>query len=376
MAIEIRNATRDEYTAIADAMSTAFLERPDVAAIGAQVQDLWEPDRTWVAIDGGRVCGTFRSWGTELTLPGLATLPAAAVAGVTVLPTHRRQGILTRLAAAEHAALVERGEALALLYAAEFPIYGRFGYGPATRYATWTVDFTRSRTTPRDADTGAFELVTPTEAIADEMSAFYDEWRRRQPGELKRRSWAWTARLGILPEAWGQPFKGFYALHRDPAGRLDGFIRYRNEESWEDNLPKNRLEVTDLFGSTDAVEAALWSFLASIDLVTAVKAPGRSPSDHVPWLLENPRAAVLSGTRRRDVGQDLRHPPRARRAHVRARGVPRPRGGGRPGARRRDPGPARRRARRRHLQRHRPGARPDAPGRRPRLRLPRRPRPA
>ena len=76
MAIEIRNATRDEYTAVADAMSTAFLERPDVAAIGAQVQDLWEPARTWVALDGGRICGTFRSWPTELTLPGLATLPA------------------------------------------------------------------------------------------------------------------------------------------------------------------------------------------------------------------------------------------------------------------------------------------------------------
>ena len=60
MAIEIRNATRDEYTAVADAMSTAFLERPDVAAIGAQVQDLWEPARTWVALDGGRICGTFR----------------------------------------------------------------------------------------------------------------------------------------------------------------------------------------------------------------------------------------------------------------------------------------------------------------------------
>src|SRR6478736_4751561 len=65
MTIEIRNATRDEYTAVADAMSTAFLERPDVAAIGAQVQDLWEPDRTWVAVDRGRICGTFRSWPTE-----------------------------------------------------------------------------------------------------------------------------------------------------------------------------------------------------------------------------------------------------------------------------------------------------------------------
>jgi predicted acetyltransferase len=296
MAIEIRNATRDEFTAVADAMSTAFLERPDVAAIGAQVRDLWEPERTWAAFDGGRVCGTFRSWPTELTLPGLAMLPAAAVAGVTVLPTHRRQGILTRLAAAEHAALVERGEALALLYSAEYPIYGRFGYGPATRFATWTVDFTRSRTSPRDADPGSIELVTPTQAIADELRDLYDEWRRRRPGEIRRRGWSWAARLGILPEAWGPPFKGFYAFHRDAAGRLDGFIRYRNEDTWEDNLPKNRLEVTDLFGATDDVEAALWGFLASVDLVTSIKAPGRSPSDRLPWLLGNPRAAVLSGT--------------------------------------------------------------------------------
>src|SRR3954468_10131859 len=119
MTVEIRNATPDQYTELVDAMSSAFLERPDVTAIGAQVRDLWEPERTWAAFDGGRICGTFRSWPTELTLPRLATLPAAAVAGVTVLPTHRRQGILTRLAAAEHDALVERGEALALLYAAE-----------------------------------------------------------------------------------------------------------------------------------------------------------------------------------------------------------------------------------------------------------------
>ena len=296
MAIEIRNATREEYTAVADAMSTAFLERPDVAAIGAQVQDLWEPARTWVALDGGRICGTFRSWPTELTLPGLATLPAAAVAGVTVLPTHRRQGILTRLTAAEHDALIERGEALALLYAAEFAIYGRYGYGPATRFATWTVDFMRSRTSPRDADTGSMELVTPTQATADELRALYDDWRLSRPGEIKRRSWSWAARLGILPEAWGPPFKGFYALHRDAAGRLDGFIRYRNEDKWEDNLPRNTLEVTDLFGATNAVEADLWAFLASVDLVTSVKAPGRSPSDRLPWLLANPRAAVLSGT--------------------------------------------------------------------------------
>ena len=44
------------------------------------------------------------------------------------------------MTAAEHAAIRRRGEAFALLHAAEWPIYGRFGYGPATQEATWTLD--------------------------------------------------------------------------------------------------------------------------------------------------------------------------------------------------------------------------------------------
>jgi predicted acetyltransferase len=295
MTIEIRTTTREEFVGVVDAMSAAFLERPDVAAIGAQVHDLWDPDRTWAAFDGGRVCGTFRSWPTELTLPGLATLPAAAVAAVTVLPTHRRQGILTRLAAAEHGALVERGEALGLLYAAEYPIYGRFGYGAATRFSTWTVDLQRSRPVAADADPGRVELVTPTAATADELRGLYDAWRRGRPGEIARRPYSWELRLGLLPEPWGNPFKGFYALHRDADGVLDGFIRYKANTTWTDNLPRNELEITDLFGRTEAVEAALWRFLGSVDLVTHLKAEGRSPSDRLPWRLENPRAAILSG---------------------------------------------------------------------------------
>ena len=40
----------------------------------------------------------------------------------------------------ELAAARERGEAVALLYASEYAIYGRFGFGPAVPSATWTVE--------------------------------------------------------------------------------------------------------------------------------------------------------------------------------------------------------------------------------------------
>ncbi|HEY3336765.1 MAG TPA: GNAT family N-acetyltransferase [Candidatus Limnocylindrales bacterium] len=296
MTIEIRTATPDEYEAVLDVTSIAFLDRVDVAAIAAQARDVWVPERSWAAWDGGRVCGAFRSWPTQLTVPGLATLPGSAIVGVTVLPTHRRRGILTRLAAAEHDALVARGEAAGLLYASEYPIYGRFGYGAATRFATWTVDRMRTRVLPPPPDTGTLELVTPTPAIGDEIRALYDAWRLGRPGEIARRRYSWDVLLGLVPDAWSsQPFKGFFALHRDAAGQLDGFIRYKANATWTDNLPRNELEITDLFGRTEDVERVLWAFLGSVDLVTVLKAEGRSPSDRLPWLLANPRGAVQTG---------------------------------------------------------------------------------
>ena len=139
MSVEIRGPGPDEYAAAVDVLSTAFLERPDVQKVAEELSRTWAPGRTWVAWDDGRPCGTFRSWGTQLTVPGGRTMPAAAVSAVTVLPTHRRRGILTGWRPSSTRAVVERGETFAILYASEYPIYGRFGYAPATRSATWTV---------------------------------------------------------------------------------------------------------------------------------------------------------------------------------------------------------------------------------------------
>ena len=150
MTIEIRRVRPDELAESIEALTAAFLERPDIDAAVEQMRPRLDPDRAWIAHDGDRVCGTFRSWPTEITVPGGARLPAAAVSGVTVLPTHRRRGILRGMVAAEHAAIRERGEVMALLHAAEYPIYGRFGYGPGTLEATWTLD-TRSAVVVRPA---------------------------------------------------------------------------------------------------------------------------------------------------------------------------------------------------------------------------------
>jgi predicted acetyltransferase len=289
MGIEIRNATPEEYQAAIDVMSTAFLERPDTHAVAESVADSWEPQRTWVAFDGARACGTFRSWPTLLTVPGGATLPAAAVSGVTVLPSHRRRGILTGMAAKEHGALVARGEAVGLLFASEYGIYGRFGYGPGTRSVDWHINprATRLPGTP----TGSVEMATPDAAAKETIKAVFELWRVRQAGEISRRDVAWDLRLGLRDERWGEFWKGWLLLHRDACGEVDGYARYKAKPKWDANGPQGELEVSELCALTPEAYAGLVRFLLEVDLVSTVKLEGRRETERVRWLLTNARAA-------------------------------------------------------------------------------------
>jgi len=97
-------------------------------------------DRTFGAFLDGELVGTATSFAADLAVPGGAPVPSAAVTRVGVLPTHTRRGILTALMAAQLEDGRARGDVVAHLRATEAPIYGRFGYGVATRSANWQLD--------------------------------------------------------------------------------------------------------------------------------------------------------------------------------------------------------------------------------------------
>ena len=286
---EIRRLRDDELVGFVETAGTAFLERAkDATKIADELRTLWDLDRTWGAFDGARMCGTFRSWATELTLPGGGRLPAAAVSGVTVLPTHRRRGILRAMVAAEHAAARDRGEAIGLLYAAEYPIYGRFGYGPATQEATWRLDARAAAFIP--ASSGRVEAVKPDETARAGLMSVFEAWRLRTTGEIQRRDHSWDFDLALRPDHWGEDWKGFLALHRDDDGTVDGYVRYsRAEDKWEQGQPRNVVKVDELHALTDEAYVTLWRFLAEMDWVATVTAERRSPGERLPWLLVNAR---------------------------------------------------------------------------------------
>ena len=105
--------------------------RADHRAFGQAIGDeelathppMQELDRSLAAFEGGQIvegthCRSFR-----MNVPG-GELPTGGVIDVSVQPTHRRRGILTRLMARQLENVHERGEPLAALYASESIIYG------------------------------------------------------------------------------------------------------------------------------------------------------------------------------------------------------------------------------------------------------------
>ena len=194
----VRPIRDDELTAYVDAVSTGFLDRPDVAAARRRGPPALGPVAgRCAAFEDGRIVGTFRSWAGRLTVPGCREVQASSVTAVTVSPTERRRGILGRMAAAEHAAARERGDIVAILFASEYPIYGRFGYGPATTTATWTVRTHQTRLVPRPDDDGRIEIAPTDEATRDPAAPSTTTWRVRQPGEVWRRPITWDDDFGL-----------------------------------------------------------------------------------------------------------------------------------------------------------------------------------
>lgn len=294
--IETRTIRDDELEDFIRTSANGFLERPDVGKVAEAVRPLWDLSRHQAAFDGDRMCGTLRSWASELTVPGGTQVPATCISGVSVLPTHRRRGILRRFIAAEHDAARARGEAVSVLYASEYPIYGRFGYGMATQQAMISLANRQTAFLGASAAPGAIEFGVPIEDDRAAVRSVFEAWRRRQPGELQRREHSWDFDLGLRSSGWGDDdWKGFLAIHRDADGQPDGYARYSIDGRWLDGQPANILKLDELHGLSDEVTLSLWRFLADTDWVTSIVAERRSPADRLPWALTNARAVAWSG---------------------------------------------------------------------------------
>jgi predicted acetyltransferase len=253
-------------------------------------QDL---SRTLAAVDdAGDIVGSYFSFRAELTLPGPgACVPSNAVTAVAVMPTHHRRGVLRQMMRSDLEAARERGEAASVLIAAEYPIYGRFGFGPATEQAAYRLETAHARFV-REAP-GRVELLAP-ERMREVAPRLFDEFRRGCPGQIDREPIRWDVRLGLLPSPWGPSDKAtHYAIYTASGAREpSGYLVYSVHGEWHNQVPGGRLDIDELIALDSEAYLGLWRYCAEIDLVSQVTAELRSIHEPLPWLLTNPRKAI------------------------------------------------------------------------------------
>jgi predicted acetyltransferase len=247
----------------------------------------FEYDRSVAAFDRGRIVGTLGAFSLQLSVPG-GSLPACGTTFVGVLPTHRRRGLLRRMMADHLADVRRRGEPLAALWASEAPIYGRFGFG----LAAWQAEQVIARDHLRwaagaPAPAGALRMVDAAEALRL-FPAVYDRVRALTPGMLARSAAWWEQRsLYDPPHRRGDASALAFAVLEDGGG-VQGAVAWRRAGRPWGAVPQ-RILVAALLAPDDAVVAALWRFLAGIDLIGDIEAWNRPVDDPLPWLVEDRR---------------------------------------------------------------------------------------
>jgi predicted acetyltransferase len=261
--------SREELREFASSIWRAFHgEMTD--ADHARWERVLEAERTLALRDQGRIVAGTGIFSRRLAVPG-GVVPAAAVTLVGVLPTHRRRGLMSTLMRRQLNDVHEAGrEAVAILWASEAVIYGRFGYGLATMASTLGVArrSARLRWTP-DA---RVDLLAPADALPA-MREVHDALWPAIPGMLDRDGPWWEDRIDDRED------------RREGAGPLraavteDAYALYAVKQKWDDDGPAGEVAVTEALATTPKGEAAIWSFLLGLDLTRRVTWE-LAPSDH------------------------------------------------------------------------------------------------
>lgn len=291
--LTFRPVAADESLDPLFALDETTFHHPVAADDRADAAALLDRRGTLCAYDGATLVGTSAAYDLRLSIPG-GDARCAAISWVSVLPTHRRRGILRRMMTGQLLRAREQGMPVAALWASEAGIYGRFGFGPATESHETEVRVREAGLRP-GPDTAADGLrVRLIERVGAEavVAAIYERARAGRSGMLARDAAWWThdtlAESESLREDRG-PLRVVVAGN----GEEDcGYALYRTRyDSGADSDVNGILQVDELVATSPAAERVLWRYLLSIDLIHRLDAESRPVDDVLPLVLANPRAA-------------------------------------------------------------------------------------
>jgi len=304
VAIEVRPVEAGEVGKALTPIWHYFGGRPEAEEV-EKLGRILPAERVLAAVDGDQMVGGAGAYLFETTVPGGAQVPTAGVMAVGVLPTHRRRGALTALMRKQLADAHERGEPIAMLFAAEGGIYARFGYGLAS--LAGDIELPKEHARPwEDEPLGTARLLDTDDELLEVVPAIYDRVQAGTVGMFTRsRDWWQVRRLSQRP---GRGTRMNVVIELD--GVPEAYALYRIDFGMSHMVTESVVEVAEAVGTSPRALSAMWRYLLAIDWVARINAywlPLDHPLFH--WIREprRMRFSVLEGlwVRVVDVGAAL-----------------------------------------------------------------------
>ncbi|MFC7535069.1 GNAT family N-acetyltransferase [Actinoplanes sp. GCM10030250] len=295
-ALRLRPGTPDDFPAIVDLLDTVFHEElvPEHREASAAV---FEAERSLVVEDAGAVVAHTNIHSRDFTVPG-AIVPAAHVTGVGVLPTHRRQGLMTRMMHRQLRDVAEAGrEPIAVLWASETKIYPRFGYGAASARLSFSIMNREVRLPAPPAEpAGQLRMGDPHDLLPA-ISKVYEQLRPGQVGWSSRDERWWRTVLTDPKDDRDGATKRWAVVHEGSGGPT-GYAMWRVKDGWNDYGSNAEVQVREVAAADPETYLALWRFLLGIDLSRSVIMRLASVDEPLQYLVDEPRRlgpALLDG---------------------------------------------------------------------------------
>ncbi|MDT4919310.1 MAG: hypothetical protein QOI15_212 [Pseudonocardiales bacterium] len=255
----------------------------------------WPAD-IWGYRDHGRWVATLATEPRVLTVPGPGVttrdLDVDSLTTVTVAATHRRRGLLTSMMRDSLQSAKDRGLPLSVLIAAEWPIYGRFGYAPSVLDSGYVYHPRRPAAGLPAPKAGSVRQVEPAELI-DVAPEIFERARRTRAGQMDRRGLWWARALNVGFEAVGK--QQHWILHEGADGP-DGLLSWRVTRDWELTGEMGAIEVPVFVTATEEAYLDLWGYLAGIDVVDEIHVDDRPVDEPIRWHLQDARALSYKTT--------------------------------------------------------------------------------
>jgi predicted acetyltransferase len=281
--IELVNVEHGELDAFVATMRRLFGQPLNPGHV--HVKDILDKS-TLARIDGVDV-GTAAVMDLQLTVPGGAQVKMDGVTAVVVSPVARRRGVLRammdRLLADAH----DRGAAILGLGATESSIYRRFGYGVASYAGRMEIETAHAAFRVPFTDPGRLRAVALEDALPIWMDV--DIRQTQRVGGITRPQAVWR-RLLITPDPHANDMGIVQVVvHEDARGAVDGFVNYRQEIRWRDDLADGLVHVLQFGALNRTAHLALWQHLLNLDLCEHLETDRYWLDDPIQHLLRDPR---------------------------------------------------------------------------------------